>query len=314
MDDQMSEQESLAVGGQAIIEGVMMRGSDRVAMAVRKPDGGIALKCTPFKSIVKRFKILNTPVFRGAIILIESLFLGVKALSFSGDIAMAEENKNNGKTPAAKSIWNDIWMGATILFSLSLGIAFFFYLPLILTDLMGVSSGWAFNLVDGVIRLALFLGYIYLISLWKEIKRVFEYHGAEHKSIFAHENNQPLTPAAAKPYTTLHPRCGTSFLLIVMVVSVLVFMFLGKPESIADRFIRIAFVPVIGGISYELIKLSTKASKYRFFRAFILPGLWLQKITTNEPDEMQLEVAMVALKCAIGQDPQAGPSAIEMIA
>ncbi|HNS72051.1 MAG TPA: DUF1385 domain-containing protein [bacterium] len=307
----MKEQESLAVGGQAIIEGVMMRGQEVVAMAVRKPDGGIVLKCTPFKSIVKRFKVLNLPVFRGAVILIESLFLGVKALNFSGDIAMMEEN---GKAKRSDSRWNDLWMGVTILFSLALGIAFFFYLPLILTDLIGVESGWAFNLVDGVIRLSLFLAYIYLISLWKEIRRVFEYHGAEHKSIFAHENHKPLTPAGAMPFTTLHPRCGTSFLLIVMVVSVLVFMLLGKPETIADRFIRIAFVPVIGGLSYELIKLSAKAQRFALARALILPGLWLQKITTNEPDEQQLEVAMVALRCALGEEVQAGPSPVEMVA
>lgn len=307
----MKEQESLAVGGQAIIEGVMMRGQEVVAMAVRKPDGGIVLKCTPFKSIVKRFKVLNLPVFRGAVILIESLFLGVKALNFSGDIAMMEEN---GKAKRSDSRWNDLWMGVTILFSLALGIAFFFYLPLILTDLIGVESGWAFNLVDGVIRLVLFLAYIYLISLWKEIRRVFEYHGAEHKSIFAHENHKPLTPAGAMPFTTLHPRCGTSFLLIVMVVSVLVFMLLGKPETIADRFIRIAFVPVIGGLSYELIKLSAKAQRFALARALILPGLWLQKITTNEPDEQQLEVAMVALRCALGEEVQAGPSPVEMVA
>jgi len=307
----MKEQESLAVGGQAIIEGVMMRGQEVVAMAVRKPDGGIVLKCTPFKSIVKRFKVLNLPVFRGAVILIESLFLGFKALNFSGDIAMMEEN---GKAKRSDSRWNDLWMGVTILFSLALGIAFFFYLPLILTDLIGVESGWAFNLVDGVIRLSLFLAYIYLISLWKEIRRVFEYHGAEHKSIFAHENHKPLTPAGAMPFTTLHPRCGTSFLLIVMVVSVLVFMLLGKPETIADRFIRIAFVPVIGGLSYELIKLSAKAQRFALARALILPGLWLQKITTNEPDEQQLEVAMVALRCALGEEVQAGPSPVEMVA
>ncbi|HOY43530.1 MAG TPA: DUF1385 domain-containing protein [bacterium] len=310
----MKEQESLAVGGQAIIEGVMMRGKDVVAMAVRKPDGGIVLKCTPFKSIVKRFKVLNLPVFRGAVLLIESLFLGVKALNFSGDIAMMEENGGTGKAGRSENRWNDVWMGVTILFSLALGIAFFFYLPLILTDLLGFESGWAFNLVDGVIRLVLFLAYIYLISLWKEIKRVFEYHGAEHKSIFAHENNQPLTPAGAMPFTTFHPRCGTSFLLIVMVVSVLVFMLLGKPETVADRLIRIAFVPVIGGLSYELIKFSARAQRFALVRAFILPGLWLQRITTNEPDEQQIEVAMVALRCALGQEVQAGPSPVEMVA
>ncbi len=308
----MSEQESMAVGGQAVIEGVMMRGTDRIAIAVRKPNGTIALKTAPFLSIVKRWKFLNIPVFRGAVILIETLFLGVRALTFSGDVAMEEEKKASG-VQKGKSKWDDIWMGVTILFSLAIGIAFFFYLPLVLTDLLGLTTGWGFNLVDGLIRLVLFLAYIYVISLWKEIRRVFEYHGAEHKSIFAHEDHCELVPASARPFKTLHPRCGTSFLLIVMVVSIVVFMFLGKPETIADRMIRLAFVPVIGGISYELIKLSAKAYKYRFLRFFIVPGLWLQKITTKEPDDAQLEVAMVALKSALGLDPFVGPSQVELV-
>ncbi len=308
----MSEQESMAVGGQAVIEGVMMRGADRIAIAVRKPNGNIALKTSPFISIVKRLKFLNIPVFRGAVILIETLFLGVRALSFSGDVAMEEEKKAKGDT-RGKSKWDDLWMGVTILFSLALGIAFFFYLPLVLTDLLELETGWGFNLVDGLIRLIFFLAYIYLISLWKDIRRVFEYHGAEHKSIFAYEDHLELVPASARPFKTLHPRCGTSFLLIVMVVSILVFMFLGKPETISDRLIRIAFVPLIGGISYEVIKLSARAYKYRFLRFFILPGLWLQKITTQEPDDTQLEVAMVALKSALGMDPHVGPSLVEPV-
>jgi uncharacterized protein YqhQ len=308
------QEESLAIGGQAVIEGVMMRGPKGIAIAVRKSNGEIALKNDPFQPITKRIKWLNIPIFRGAILLVETMYIGVKALSFAGDIAMEEELKNNPaeNKPKNKKLDN-LWMGLTILFALAAGMAIFFYIPLLLTELFGFQSGLLFNLVDGVIRLVFFLAYIFAISRWKEIRRVFEYHGAEHKSIFAYENKKELTPAAARPFTTLHPRCGTSFLLIVMVVSILVFMFLGKPTNIGQRLLRLAFVPVIGGISYELIKLSATAYRYAFFRIFVLPGLWLQKITTIEPDDQQLEVALVALKCAIGQDPTVGPSKVVLV-
>jgi len=308
------QEESLAIGGQAVIEGVMMRGPNGIAIAVRKPDGDIALKNEPFQPITKRIKWLNIPIFRGAILLIETLYVGMKALTFSGDVAMEEEKKKVQKAPQKhQKVLDDLGMGLTILFALLIGVAIFFYLPLWLTELLDLNSGFLFNLVDGVIRLVFFLAYIYLISRWKEIRRVFEYHGAEHKSIFAYENQKELIVASARPFTTLHPRCGTSFLLIVMVVSILVFMFLGKPETLGDRLLRLAFVPVIGGISYELIKLSAKAYRYPFFRVFILPGLWLQKITTVEPDDRQLEVALVALKCAIGHDPTGGPSKVVLV-
>jgi uncharacterized protein YqhQ len=307
-------EESLAIGGQAVIEGVMMRGPNGIAIAVRKPDGDIALKNEPFQPITKRIKWLNIPIFRGALLLIETMYVGVKALSFSGDMAMEDELKKSESSGKKKNeTLNNVGMGLTIVFALAVGMAVFFYIPLLLTELFGFESGFMFNLVDGIIRLVFFLSYIYLISRWKEIRRVFEYHGAEHKSIFAYENQKELVPASARPFTTLHPRCGTSFLLIVMVVSILVFMFLGKPTTIGHRLLRLAFVPVIGGLSYELIKLSAKAYRYSFFRMFILPGLWLQKITTIEPDDQQLEVALVALKCAIGQDPTVGPSKVILV-
>ncbi len=308
------QEESLAVGGQAVIEGVMMRGQNGIAVAVRKPNGDIALKNEPFQPITKRIKWLNVPVFRGALLLIETMYIGIKALNFSGDIAMEEEKKKNEAAGKQQSqTLNNIWMAMSIVFALGIGMAVFFYIPLLLTEMLHLESGILFNLVDGVIRLVFFLSYIYIISRWKEIRRVFEYHGAEHKSIHAFENQKELIPESARSFTTLHPRCGTSFLLIVMVVSILVFMFLGKPTTVGQRLLRLAFVPVIGGISYELIKLSAKAYSNRFFRIFIIPGLWLQKITTVEPDDSQLEVAMVALKCAIGQEPKAGPSQVVVV-
>lgn len=309
----MSIEKKIMVGGQAVMEGVLMRSPDSYAVAVRRPNGDIVVKKEPWQTVTKKIKFLGMPILRGGVILIEAMVLGVKALTFSGDIAMEEENKKNGKDTSTKSIWEKIWTVLTVLFSFAVGLAMFFYVPLLLTDLFNFESSFAFNIVDGIIRLVFFLTYIYLISLWKEIRRVFEYHGAEHKSVFAFEDKKDLTVEATKPYTTLHPRCGTSFMLIVMLTSILVFMFLGKPETVADRLIRLAFVPVIGGISYEFIRLSEKASKNPLTKLFILPGLWLQKITTKEPDESQLEVALVALRCALDLDPQVGDSKVEIV-
>ncbi len=310
----MSSEKKIMVGGQAVMEGVLMRSPDSYAVAVRRPNGDIVVKKEPWQTITKKFKLLGLPILRGGVILIEAMILGVKALTFSGDIAMEEENKKNGKDTLKKSIWEKIWTVLTVLFSFALGLALFFYVPLLLTDLFNFESSFAFNVVDGIIRLIFFLAYIYLISLWKEIRRVFEYHGAEHKSVFAFEEKKNLTVDETRPYTTLHPRCGTSFMLIVMLTSILVFMFLGKPETIADRLVRLAFVPLIGGISYEFIRLSEKASKNPITRLFILPGLWLQKITTKEPDDSQLEVALVALRCALDMDPNVGDSRVEILA
>jgi uncharacterized protein YqhQ len=304
----MKKQEKITVGGQAVMEGVMMRGPKLVAVAVRKPDGSIVVKHEPFESITKRIKFLGLPLLRGAVVLIESLILGIRALTFSGDVAMESEKK-----PVKRGRLDSMWMALTLIIAFVIGLGLFFYVPLLLTDLTGVKSGILFNLVDGIFRLTIFLLYIYCISLFKDIRRVFEYHGAEHKSIFAYEDNKKFGIEFARPYKTLHPRCGTSFLLIVMIVSILLFMLLGRPDSIGDRLVRILLVPLIGGISYELIKLSDKSYKSKFFRFFIVPGLWLQKITTKEPDDNQLEVALVALKCALGEEPSAGPSKVELI-
>lgn len=302
------KEKKITVGGQAVMEGVMMRGPDRVAVAVRKPDGTIALKIESFQSITKRFRLLAWPILRGAVVLVESLVLGMKSLSFSGDVALA----NNAPGPLKKrgGFWQNLTLAMTLIFAFALGMALFFYVPILLTDLMGFRTGFSFNLVDGILRLAIFLLYVYLISRWNEIKRVFQYHGAEHKSIYAYEDQKDLIIESAKPYTTLHPRCGTSFLLIVMVVSIVIFMFLGRPDDLGERLLRLAMVPLIGGLSYELIKLSDKGARHPFFRWLIAPGLWLQKMTTREPDDSQIEVALVALKAALGLEPQIGNSVI----
>jgi uncharacterized protein YqhQ len=308
-------EKKIQVGGQAVIEGVMMRSPERVSVACRRADGSIIVRQQEYKPLGKRIKILDLPILRGAVVLIESLVLGVQALTFSGDVAMLDERKKqNGELadekPGERTMAQKLWLGLTVAFALALGIGLFFYVPLLLTEWLGARTGFWFNLVDGVIRLAFFLAYLMLIGRMKDIRRVFEYHGAEHKSIFNFEKGDALTPNNAQRHTRFHPRCGTSFLLIVMIVAILVFMFLGKPTTIGERLLRIAFVPLIGGISYELIRLSDKGYRYSFWRIFIAPGLWLQRLTTNEPDLSQLEVAIVALKAALGEQVASLPNVV----
>jgi len=290
---------SAQVGGQAVIEGVMMRSPEYVSVAVRRPNGKIVLKRDKMQSWTKTFRVLGFPFVRGGVILIESLVLGVKALNFSSDIAMQEIEKDKNKPAKSASGWI---IGSTVVFAFVLGLALFFYLPLKLTEWMGIQNGVAFNLVDGGLRLAIFLLYLGLISLWKEIRRIFEYHGAEHKSIFAYEAGRPLTLEGVKPFATHHPRCGTSFLLVVMLVSLVVFVMLGRPHTALDRLVRFLFIPVIGGISYEIIKLSGKKFGKPLAQVLVAPGLWLQRITTKEPDDGQIEIALTALKSALNQD------------
>ena len=302
----MNEKNKIQVGGQAVIEGVMMRSPEFVSVAVRKPDGKITLKQNKYISWTKRLKFFGWPLIRGGVILIESLVLGIKALNFSADIAMAEietgKEKQKSRKVRTSNFRSSISIAMTMVVAFGLGLLIFFYLPLLLTELTGVQSGILFNVIDGVIRLLFFLLYLGLISQWKEIRRIFEYHGAEHKSIFAYEQGRPLTLNGVKSFSTHHPRCGTSFLLVVMLVSLIIFLFLGKPEDWVDRLIRFLFIPVIGGISYEIIRLSGTKFGLKLARILVAPGLWLQRITTKEPDDAQLDVALVALKSALNQD------------
>ncbi|TET10149.1 DUF1385 domain-containing protein, partial [Candidatus Aerophobetes bacterium] len=292
------------VGGQAVIEGVMMRSPESVTVAIRKNDDRIVVKKESYIALSKRYKLLNLPIIRGAVVLIESLYLGIKALSFSAEEAMEEEEKplkkesermkvaasvgetvekenlekeTEKKTLDAKKekkekIFTTLWLILSLLMGFALAFLIFFYLPLILTGLTRVKGGFLFNLIDGLIRITFFLIYIWVISLWKSMRRIFEYHGAEHKSIFAFEAGKDLTVENAKKYSTRHPGCGTSFLLIVMIVSILVFMFLGRPHTISDRLTRLLFVPLIAGISYELTKLSRKKRGNRIVKMLIAPG------------------------------------------
>ena len=309
MAKENASEKKLMVGGQAVIEGVMMRSPEMVAVACRRADNSIIVWRKAYQSLLHRYKFLSLPIFRGSIVLIEALVLGVQALTFSGDVAMADEQaKQNGNVatnaqrPGQRTTGQKIWMGLTLAFAFAIGLGIFFYVPLLLTDWLGARTGFWFNLVDGIIRMIFFLGYLTLITQMKDIRRVFEYHGAEHKSIFNFEEKKALLPETAATFTRFHPRCGTSFLLIVMLVSIFVFMGLGRPETVADRLLRLAFIPVIGGLSYEFIRLSDKGYRNSFWRLFILPGLWLQRLTTKEPDLRQLEVAIVSLKAALGEN------------
>lgn len=314
MENNMSEN-TLMVGGQAVIEGVMMRTPQMVAVACRRADGTINVWKKPYRSLIARFKILALPVFRGAIVLIEALALGLQALTYSGDLFEHDQSPaGNGKeprtAPGQRTRGQKLQMAFTMIFAFGVGIAIFFYIPLVLTDWLGAKTSFWFNLVDGVIRLVFFLGYIALISQMKDIRRVFEYHGAEHKSIFNHEAKTDLTPENSAAFSRFHPRCGTSFLLIVMLVSIIVFMFLGKPENVVERLQRLAFIPLIGGISYEFIRLSGKGFGHPVWNFFIAPGLWLQRLTTREPDLSQLEVAIVALRAALGEEVETLPNVV----
>lgn len=298
----------LQVGGQAVIEGVMMRSPTRIATAVRTPNG-IVVRQEPFTSLVRRHRILNIPIVRGAISFVETFVVAIKALSYSAEMAGTEDPKGpapagpaSGPKGGGLSVFSIVvTIGAAFL----LGFAVFFYLPLLLTELTGLRQGVLFNLVDGVIRLAFLVLYIVLITRWKEMRRIFEYHGAEHKAISAFEAEGKATVANAAAYPTLHPRCSTSFLLLVVVVSVVVFIFLGRPDSVGEKLLRFSFIPVIGGISFELLKLSARPKARRWFAPLVWPGLALQRLTTKEPSPDQVEVAIAALDACLAEKPVA---------
>ena len=285
----------LAVGGQAVIEGVMMRSPNAIATAVRTPGGRIVVRKKPFRSVMKELPFLNIPLLRGGIHLIESMSIGIGSLMYSADQAMEDDRVSDEK----KGIGDTLMMWGTIVLAFALSMGLFFYLPLLITDWMGVKHSVWFNVVDGIIRIIMFVLYLKLISRMKDMARVFEYHGAEHMSIHAFENKKDLTVDQTRPFTTLHPRCGTSFLFFVMLIALVVFSFLGRPETIPDRLLRLCFIPVIGGLAYEVIKLSGKFKDAAILKPLIWPGLMLQKITTSRPDDDQIEVGLSALRAVL---------------
>lgn len=291
--------EKINIGGQAVIEGVMMRAPRAMAIAVRRPDGEITVKKEEVIPLSERFPVVKLPIVRGAVAMFHSLVVGIKALNFSANEAVAEEDETNGEKKEL-SAWA---MGGTMAFALGFGILLFFIMPLYLTKLLVPligSSNIIFNLVDGVIRVIVFLLYILSISRMEDIQRVFQYHGAEHKSIFAFEAGVELTIDNVRTYSRLHPRCGTSFLLIVMVVSIVIFSMIPKlwPFYLKAGS-RVVLLPLIAGISYEFLKWSARNDNTALVKMIIAPGLALQKLTTREPDDSQMEVAIRSMEEAL---------------
>jgi len=291
------------VGGQAVIEGVMMRGKTHVAVAVRQPDGEISVDVRPVNSISDRYPILKKPFLRGVVSLVESLVMGMKALAYSAQVSGDEDEKLDSKE-----------MALTIAVSAGLAILLFIVIPTwSIRFLTGITQDhMALNLAEGVLRMAIFLAYIAAISSMNDIQRVFQYHGAEHKTIYTYEAGLPLKVENVRPFSTLHPRCGTNFLMIVMLISMFIFTFLGWPslwERIASRII---LMPVIAGVSYELIRYAGAHTDNPLVRIAITPGLLLQKLTTRQPDDSQIEVAIASLKAVVppedlAQEPEACP-------
>ncbi len=298
----------IKIGGQAVIEGVMMRSERAFTVAVRKTDGSIKIKEDIINSLSEKYPILKKPLLRGVVVLFESLVLGMSALTYSANEAAEEE------TEGELSPWV---MATTIVFALAFGIFLFLVVPHIATVYVDQFLSWdmgvetlRFHIVDGIIKVAIFIIYLFSISIMPDIKRVFMYHGAEHKSIFTYEAGEELTVDNARKYPTMHPRCGTSFILIVLLISILLFaaIFPIMPKlpdipKLAKNLIYISIkIPLlipIAGISYELIKLAGDKRKNPILKFISLPGIWLQKITTKEPSDDQIEVALAALTQAV---------------
>ena len=287
----MSRPPGASVGGQAVIEGVMMRAPEAWAVAVRRPDGVIEAKSNVLPAATSRSKIAKWPLIRGIFVLIESLTLGFKALSWS-----AEKAGDEGEQVTRTQV---IW---TMVFAVALAIGLFIVVPVLSANfLKGFfdESNFAFVVIDGLIRILLVVGYIWLIGRSDEIQRVFQYHGAEHKTIHAYENGDPLDVAAIQKYSPRHPRCGTSFIIIVAMVAFFVFLLLAPLPLVWQIISRIVLIPVIAGISYEILKA---AAGHQWLSWASAPGMWIQAITTKEPSDDQVEVAVTSLLAALGDD------------
>jgi uncharacterized protein YqhQ len=304
-DGALMAQKDAPVGGQAVLEGVMMRGVSTWAVAVRRPvpegeegPGEIAVQSFPLVSWTKRHRVLRWPVIRGVVALVESMKIGFTALGISANEQLEEDEE---------PISSGMWVG-TVVAALALAIGLFFVVPVGLTSIFKdkLGSAFLFWLVEGVLRTSIFLGYLWLLSRLEDLRRVFEYHGAEHKTISCFEAGEPLTPENAQRYSRLHPRCGTSFLLIVMIVAIFVFAPLGLPAWYLLVASRILGVPLIAGLSFEVIKWAGKNRRKRWVRSVMWPGLQLQKLTTREPDLSQLAVAIASMDAVLAvEDPRA---------
>ncbi|WP_077075163.1 DUF1385 domain-containing protein [Aedoeadaptatus urinae] len=301
----MNESFKTTIGGQALIEGVMMRGPSKTAYAVRKPDGEIALRTGKNKSIADKYPVLNWPVLRGAVKLIEAMVIGVDAIMYSASFWEEEEGEEDGffrkHFPEHGEKLEQIF---TVAFSFLLAVIFFMVLPNALATFFqrNIESSFLLNLVEGVFRIGIFFAYMAIISKQKEIGRVFEYHGAEHKSIACYEAGAPLEVEEVRKYSRLHPRCGTSFLFMVLILSVIILSFFGWPSFIGRILVRILIFPVIAGVSYEVNRLIGKYDT-PLTMALRYPGLMIQKhFTVREPDDSQIEVGIASLKAVLPEE------------
>lgn len=286
------KKELLLVGGQAVIEGVLMRTKYRTGVAVRADSGKIVRKVWQIPALSSRVKIFKYPLIRGVGVLYETFVVGFKALAFSANAAAGKDEKGG-------DVLGKREMFFSFAFAIVLAAVLFIVAPLFFAGMVAKSNSFLFNLVDGLLRLLAFLAYLLVISLFKDVQRIFQYHGAEHMVIHAYEHGEPLLPVKIRKYPTMHPRCGTSFLLLVIIVSVLVFS-LVTPEGFALKLVsRLLLLPLIAGVSYELLRLGAKFEKNIFMRILVFPGLLLQRITTKAPDDSQIEVAIVSLKSVL---------------
>lgn len=306
--EEFLENETL-VGGQAVIEGVMMRAPGRIAMALRKQDGSILVEAEDFSSLVERKKYLKSPVLRGAVMFFEMLGVGFKYLNRSADAAIEEEREASGKAPESRGAFKEFLQSwGPMVLALFLALLFFMFIPLKIAEFAGVkTNGLSFNAIAGVVRLVFFIVYLLLIRTSADIRRIFEYHGAEHKVVFSYEAGKQLDVSTASGFGTLHPRCGTSFIMVVIVLAILfyglvdalVIAFIATPTAPVRFLYHLALLPLVGGLSYEIIRLAGLKGENLLFHAAVWPGLMLQKITTGEPGEDQLEIAVEALKEAL---------------
>lgn len=320
------------VGGQALIEGVMMRAPQGVAMAVRRPDGSIVVRSEPYVPLAKRCKLLNLPVLRGAVTLIEMLTIGLKALEFSAIESAREDGTTQGDAAKTSSKAELLW---SMVLGFALAIALFVVVPNLATHfsalpfagrgqrLLEEQSPVLYNLISGAIRVAIFVAYVWLISRMAEVRRMFQYHGAEHKTVSAFEAGVPLDPEHVRQFSTFHPRCGTTFIAIVLLVAIMVFAVFARvllavwpgfaelPFAARKAILivgHVALMPIVAGVCFELLRLGGKFPNNPFVKVFLLPGYWFQRLTTKEPDDSMLEVAIVALQHAFAVE--AGPQTL----
>lgn len=300
----LKEVKKTSIGGQALIEGIMMKGPDKIATAVRKPDGDIEVKESNINQIFKN-KFFKLPLIRGSFVLIDSLVSGVKELMYSAEF-YGDDYEEDAFDKFLKKVFKDkadtAIIYASVIIALIFSVGVFILGPTLLTNLAKnvIHNTFLLNLTEGIIRVSLFVGYVYLVSKLEDIKRVFMYHGAEHKTIHCYEHKEELTVSNVRKYSTLHPRCGTSFMINVMLISIIVFSFFGWPNPFMRLVIRLAMLPLIAGISYELNKYVGRCDKENILTRMIsYPGFLIQKITTKEPDDSMIEVAIEAMKRVI---------------